>query len=194
MARAPSPGSGTYQRNAGFAGRRGRAESLRRYSAPRDAVVDRSFVFLALRPCPCVSKMTASDFRPRKRNYLLAMHSAETFRSPDSPTCQYRYGYIWMISLVAALGGLLFGYDWVVIGGAKPFFERYFGLSNEYVRGWVNSCALLGCLSRRPVDRRTERPPRPETVAVYRSDLVCGDLARKCLGGKRSRRSCFGGF
>jgi hypothetical protein len=26
--------------------------------------------------------------------------------------------YIWSISLVAALGGLLFGYDWVVIGGA----------------------------------------------------------------------------
>ena len=39
-------------------------------------------------------------------------------------------GYIWFISLVAALGGLLFGYDWVVIGGAKPFFERYFHLTD----------------------------------------------------------------
>ena len=29
--------------------------------------------------------------------------------------------YIWMICLVAACGGLLFGYDWAVIGGAKPF-------------------------------------------------------------------------
>jgi predicted MFS family arabinose efflux permease len=28
----------------------------------------------------------------------------------------YNYGYIWLISLVAALGGRLFGYDWVVIG------------------------------------------------------------------------------
>ena len=28
-------------------------------------------------------------------------------------------------SIVAAMGGLLFGYDWVVIGGAKPFFEKY---------------------------------------------------------------------
>lgn len=35
-------------------------------------------------------------------------------------------GYIWLISSVAALGGLLFGWDWVVIGGAKPFFQRYF--------------------------------------------------------------------
>jgi sugar porter (SP) family MFS transporter len=51
-----------------------------------------------------------------------------------------------MISLVAALGGLLFGYDWVVIGGAKPFFERYFNLDSESLRGWANSCALIGCL------------------------------------------------
>ncbi len=54
--------------------------------------------------------------------------------------------YIWAISLVAALGGLLFGYDWVVIGGAKPFFERYFQLTDPAARGWANSCALIGCL------------------------------------------------
>jgi sugar porter (SP) family MFS transporter len=60
---------------------------------------------------------------------------------------EYRYGYIWLISIVAALGGLLFGYDWVVIGGAKPFFERYFHLAKAAQSGWVNSCALLGCLA-----------------------------------------------
>jgi sugar porter (SP) family MFS transporter len=48
--------------------------------------------------------------------------------------------------VVAALGGLLFGWDWVVIGGAKPFFQRYFELSNEAQIGWANSCALIGCL------------------------------------------------
>ena len=40
----------------------------------------------------------------------------------------YNLGYIWLISVVAALGGLLFGWDWVVIGGAKPFFEPFFNL------------------------------------------------------------------
>jgi sugar porter (SP) family MFS transporter len=55
--------------------------------------------------------------------------------------------YVWCISIVAALGGLLFGYDWVVIGGAKPFFERYFQLDNPALSGWANSCALIGCLA-----------------------------------------------
>jgi len=56
-------------------------------------------------------------------------------------------GYIWLISVVAALGGLLFGWDWVVIGGAKPFFERYFHIAdNAQLSGWANSCALIGCL------------------------------------------------
>ena len=59
----------------------------------------------------------------------------------------YNLRYIWLISLTAAMGGLLFGYDWVVIGGAKPFFEPFFRLSSEEGRGWANSCALLGCLA-----------------------------------------------
>lgn len=59
---------------------------------------------------------------------------------------EFNYSYIWLVSLVAALGGLLFGWDWVVIGGAKPFFERYFELNDPGLVGWANSCALIGCL------------------------------------------------
>src|SRR5512136_588225 len=59
---------------------------------------------------------------------------------------RYNLRFIWMICLVAAMGGLLFGYDWVVIGGAKPFFEKYFQLNNGALSGWANGCALLGCL------------------------------------------------
>ena len=58
----------------------------------------------------------------------------------------YHLGYVWLISVVAAMGGLLFGWDWVVIGGAKPFFQRYFDLTSESQIGWANSCALIGCL------------------------------------------------
>lgn len=57
----------------------------------------------------------------------------------------YNARYVWGISAVAALGGLLFGYDWVVIGGAKPFYERFFQLASERQIGWANSCALVGC-------------------------------------------------
>ena len=57
--------------------------------------------------------------------------------------------YVWAISMTAALGGLLFGYDWVVIGGAKSFFQEYFHLTGDENTGaisWAMSCALLGCL------------------------------------------------
>lgn len=54
--------------------------------------------------------------------------------------------YVLSISLVVALGGFLFGYDWVVIGGAKPFYEVYFHLTSASSQGWAMSCALLGCL------------------------------------------------
>jgi sugar porter (SP) family MFS transporter len=71
----------------------------------------------------------------------------ETFQEPDSTRGEhFNLMYIWAISLAAALGGLLFGYDWVVIGGAKPFFERFFGLTSASQKGWANSCALVGCL------------------------------------------------
>ena len=45
------------------------------------------------------------------------------------------------------MGGLLFGYDWVVIGGAKPFYEIYFQIAdNPWQQGLAMSIALAGCL------------------------------------------------
>lgn len=53
---------------------------------------------------------------------------------------------IWLICMVAASGSLLFGYDWVVIGGAKPFYEAYFNITDPALSGWAMSSALVGCV------------------------------------------------
>jgi sugar porter (SP) family MFS transporter len=56
--------------------------------------------------------------------------------------------FLWRICLITCMGGLLFGYDWVVIGGAKPFFVRFFGLENSPdLVGWAMSSALIGCMA-----------------------------------------------
>jgi MFS transporter, SP family, arabinose:H+ symporter len=55
--------------------------------------------------------------------------------------------YLLSVASVCAMGGLLFGYDWVVIGGAKPFYEHFFGIAGDpFLQGWAMSCALVGCL------------------------------------------------
>ncbi len=57
------------------------------------------------------------------------------------------FTYLLMICMVSAMGGLLFGYDWVVIGGAKIFYEPFFSLEGSAaMRGWAMSSALVGCL------------------------------------------------
>ena len=60
----------------------------------------------------------------------------------------FNWKYLISICLVSAMGGLLFGYDYVVIGGAKPFYEPFFGITGHaFMQGWAMSCALAGCLA-----------------------------------------------
>lgn len=60
---------------------------------------------------------------------------------------KFNKSYIFGISMVSAMGGLLFGYDWVVIGGAKPFYERFFDIaSHPTLQAWAMSAALIGCV------------------------------------------------
>jgi SP family sugar porter-like MFS transporter len=58
----------------------------------------------------------------------------------------YDRRFVWSVCLIAAMGGLLFGYDWVVISGADLFYEKYFNLTSSAEVGWAKSCALVGCL------------------------------------------------
>ncbi len=54
--------------------------------------------------------------------------------------------YVLLVTLVAALGGLLFGYDTAVIAGAIGFLQTHFDL-DPTMKGWAAACALLGCVA-----------------------------------------------
>jgi len=53
--------------------------------------------------------------------------------------------YVYKATIVAAVGGLLFGYDTAVVAGAIGFIEKLYNLSPA-MKGWVASCALIGCI------------------------------------------------
>ena len=61
------------------------------------------------------------------------------------PLCHGSVVYLTLAVLVAALGGLLFGYDTAVIAGAIGFLAVHFKLDPAMV-GWATSSALAGCL------------------------------------------------
>lgn len=70
-------------------------------------------------------------------------------------------GAIVVLSSVAALGGLLFGFDTAIISGAIPFIKVYFSLDAAGL-GWAVSSILMGCaagalLAGRAADRYGRR-------------------------------------
>jgi SP family arabinose:H+ symporter-like MFS transporter len=77
---------------------------------------------------------------------MMPVPTASSAPNTSTTTEALNQTYVWCISLAAALGALLFGYDWVVIGGAKPFYEPYFQIDSPARQGWAMSCALVGCL------------------------------------------------
>ena len=73
--------------------------------------------------------------------------------------------YVVLLTLVAALGGLLFGYDTAVISGAIGFLQEHFQLDPQLSKGWAAACALLGCALGAGLAGLSERPLRPQTHA-----------------------------
>ena len=53
--------------------------------------------------------------------------------------------YVFLLSMIAALGGLLFGYDTAVISGAIGFLRAHFNLGPAET-GFAASSALVGCI------------------------------------------------
>lgn len=54
-------------------------------------------------------------------------------------------GYVVFLCVVAALGGILFGYDTAVISGTTSIVKAQFGLSTG-LEGWYVGCALIGSI------------------------------------------------
>src|SRR6185295_19614709 len=53
--------------------------------------------------------------------------------------------YLFIITLVASLGGFLFGFDMAVVSGILPLLKKQFLLS-AFQEGWFVSSALVGCI------------------------------------------------
>lgn len=53
--------------------------------------------------------------------------------------------YVTLVSMVAAIGGLLSGFDTAVVAGAIGFMKQHFDL-NEMQVGWAVSCLIIGCI------------------------------------------------
>ncbi len=53
--------------------------------------------------------------------------------------------YIFFISMVAAFGGLLFGFDIAIFSGTIPFIQPYYQLSEAQL-GWTGSSLYVGCI------------------------------------------------
>jgi len=84
-------------------------------------------------------------------------------------------GFLFFICSVSAMGGLLFGYDWVVIGGAKPFYEEFFGIGGSpLLQGVAMTTALIGCLVGAMVAEKT-------TVLVKIVNTFSMDRCPNCL-------------
>lgn len=86
---------------------------------------------------------------------------------------KFNFKYLLFLALVSAMGGFLFGYDWVVIGGAKPFYELFFGITDQAsLQGWAVSSALIGCifgavLSGALADRLGRKIPLMMSAALF---------------------------
>ena len=67
------------------------------------------------------------------------------YRSPLNMKSTINLGYLVFLSVVAALGGFLFGYDTAVISGTIAQVTEQFGL-DALQQGWYVGCALIGSI------------------------------------------------
>ena len=87
--------------------------------------------------------------------------------------------YVYKATIVAAVGGLLFGYDTAVVAGAIGFIEKLYNLSPA-MKGWIASCALIGCvIGAMFAGSLSDKVGRKKMLGVIRS-YVCHFICRNC--------------
>ena len=74
------------------------------------------------------------------------MISSDTPAKETAQVLPYNKGYVLGMSLIAAMGGLMFGFDLGVITGVIPFIEKQFSLKG-LARGWVVAIFEVGCMA-----------------------------------------------
>jgi MFS transporter, SP family, arabinose:H+ symporter len=103
--------------------------------------------------------------------------------------------FLMLVTAVAALGGLLFGFDTAVISGTVPFIRSYFQL-DDIALGWAVSSLLIGCIggvlaSGKPADLLGRRNTLLAAAALFfvssvgsaLSEHLAGFIAFRFIGG-----------
>lgn len=92
-----------------------------------------------------------------------------------------KLGYVFFLAIVAALGGLLFGYDTAVISGTIDDVVAQFHL-DVMQQGWYVGCALIGSICGVAIagimsDRLGRRPTMFISAALFTLSGICCAIA-----------------
>lgn len=92
-----------------------------------------------------------------------------------------KLGYVFFLAIVAALGGLLFGYDTAVISGTIDDVVEQFNL-DVLQQGWYVGCALIGSICGVAMagimsDRLGRRPTMFISAALFTLSGICCAIA-----------------
>ena len=107
-------------------------------------------------------------------------------------------GYVVFLCVVAALGGILFGYDTAVISGTTAIVKAQFGLSTG-LEGWYVGCALIGSIIGVSVaGLLSDNLGRKKTMLISAlmfsisaiGCAVCGNFGQQLLHPGRRKLSC----
>ena len=96
--------------------------------------------------------------------------------SPDAPHHQHNALFVFGISMIAAMGGLMFGFDLGIITGVIPYIKLQFGLG-DIALGWVVAIFELGCMfGAFGISRYADKYGRKRTMHLNAALLVISSI------------------